>query len=164
MLEFHEKTPSLAMDADDNQPSSIARDKFAYEPPLCKVLVISDDPRCLSALNTAFRRMSRIEAKVTTAGTVTAAVFALACDDFDVVVPVGGHNLALDLITLTHASHHVVAVATSGPENEAFRRAGVPTILQQAITPARLQSLISLSRAAIPLQAHGKPRVSVACG
>jgi hypothetical protein len=107
-------------------------------------LVISENLRGLRAVETALRSMLLLEAKITTAGTMSAAFFALACDGFDLVVSVGGHASAVELVEFARRHPHVLAVATNAAEETAFLEAGIEMITQRDVTPARLQSLIRL--------------------
>lgn len=66
--------------------SSVKDDHVSCDPPSLQVLCVSNDAVSLALLERSLRQMARYEPRVTTAGTIMTACFALASDTFDMAI------------------------------------------------------------------------------
>ena len=75
---------------DDTVPTGFAEplapERISCEPPRLKILIVADDAADSLLIERCLNHMARYEPQITTAGTLAAAGFAAASDDFDVIL------------------------------------------------------------------------------
>ena len=75
---------------DDSLPMGFAEppapERISCEPPRLKILIVADDAAVSLLIERCLNHMARYEPQITTAGTLAAAGFAVASDDFDVIL------------------------------------------------------------------------------
>lgn len=106
------------------------------EPPRAKLLLIAEATPMRDRLERSLRRMPRLEAQIAVASTAAAAQFALANDDFDVVIIDGSVLVEIGKVATGDGSGSGVVMIAGNSGSRRDRR--LPGLLEAAVVKAAI--------------------------